>query len=261
MKDRNLSENVGFWRRQFFTEISPHQNAFDWTFGILVPVTCILIDPIVFRSFLGEAMLGDIKPFIFILSFANIVGLIGWLLQRSLFNGISAALAGLFFVSGLVACFTAICVVVFCADDPIMLLLGGFGYLPLWLAAFVYFRNALRAIKQSTSFLAMKTLVPLLVLSSMVSFVLPFVANLKANLAIDKIVTGTPREIYATADQIRIFAPVMSFDRVARKYCDRNIDMDRRKALASVYYQFTGLRTGGIRFQFCGESMVVDEEF
>jgi hypothetical protein len=231
-------------------------------FGIVVPVICIVIDPVVFRSFLrGEAILGEFKPFVFILSFVNILALIGWLLQSLLFKRTSVILAGLFFISGLASVITGIVVVLSFLDHPLVFFLAALGYVPLFAAAFVYFRNAVRALHQAELFMTGGAVVAVFVLSSFVSVAVPLASNVAIDVAIDRMVRGTPEQIYSTAGQIKYIAPVVNFDRVAKRYCDRNYFRERRKALSDVYYQFTGLTTRDIRFRFCGESMVGYEEF
>jgi uncharacterized membrane protein YjjB (DUF3815 family) len=261
MTDATFQKSDGFWRQQFQPQTTTDQNSFDWTFGVIVPVICIFIDPIVFRSSLGEAILGEYKPLIFIQSFVNILGLMGWLLRILPFKGTSVILAGLFFISAISSGITGIVVGLAFLDHPIIFLLAALGYLPLFTAGFVYFRNAVRAFHRAKLFIPGPVALSAFVLSSSISIAVPIVANISIDVAIDKMVRGTPEQIISTADRIKYIAPVVNFDKVAKRYCDRSYNRDRRKALADVYYRFTGLSTRHVRFRFCGESMVGDEKF
>ena len=69
---------TGFWRRQFNADVTTGQRKFDWVFGVILPVSCIFFDPIVFTN--GNALLGAYKPFAYLTSYAAIMMTIAWLL-------------------------------------------------------------------------------------------------------------------------------------------------------------------------------------
>lgn len=88
-----------FWERQFDSEVTWGQVVFDITLGIIMPILCLIFDPVVFRN---QAALdhGFHKPFeVFgYTSIAlGIVALSLWLLLSSYLNKASAFLAGIFF--------------------------------------------------------------------------------------------------------------------------------------------------------------------
>lgn len=47
---RRRRKSEKFWARQFARETTPEQALFDLTFGLMVPLLCLLFDPIVFSG-------------------------------------------------------------------------------------------------------------------------------------------------------------------------------------------------------------------
>ena len=39
-----------FWKRQFRASATGAQKVFDWLFGVILPVVCCLLDPLVFKG-------------------------------------------------------------------------------------------------------------------------------------------------------------------------------------------------------------------
>jgi hypothetical protein len=77
-------KGTDFWSRQFQTEATYKQKRFDIIFGVVLPVMCFFFDPVVFKWWLpggNGALLGTYKPFAYILSYAAIMGLLGFLLM------------------------------------------------------------------------------------------------------------------------------------------------------------------------------------
>src|SRR5262249_15941954 len=65
----------GFWRRQFQEEPTGMQRSFDWAFGVVLPVVCIFLDPVVFTNLIWEtgAILGVYRPFAYAGSFISVI--------------------------------------------------------------------------------------------------------------------------------------------------------------------------------------------
>ena len=58
-----MSETAGFWSRQGTPPATRGQILFDVVFGIVLPIACILSDPIVFRSGHGPGMIFPFPAF------------------------------------------------------------------------------------------------------------------------------------------------------------------------------------------------------
>ena len=98
-ENRAATAEMSFWKKQFFAEETKFQKGFDWTFGVVLPLVCMMADPVVFKGhgFVhGTPELGWAKPFAYLLSFISIVVMTGWLILGKRLNWVSAPIAGLF---------------------------------------------------------------------------------------------------------------------------------------------------------------------
>src|SRR5262245_37520528 len=68
---------LGFWQRQFLQKTTPEQKTFDWTLGVILPLICAALDPIVFVE---NGLLHDYQWFAYLLSVASIIAMVAWLL-------------------------------------------------------------------------------------------------------------------------------------------------------------------------------------
>src|SRR5262249_19547142 len=74
---------IPFWQRQFLPEPSWAQNAFDVAAGILLPVLCLVADPIVFRGQgFGAPFLGSIALLAYATIGVSILAITLWLVCR-----------------------------------------------------------------------------------------------------------------------------------------------------------------------------------
>lgn len=139
------SETQSFWQRQFAPQRTRFQTSFDIVFGIVVPILCLIFDPVVFRPLGEPAELGHIQTFsLFAIGF-SILALTVWLLLPIRFSWGNGFLAGCFFTSALLSFSLGVRLL------PLSLLgllfiIGVAGFTP-FLSAFVYFRNSLKAFR------------------------------------------------------------------------------------------------------------------
>jgi hypothetical protein len=108
-------------------EIKPKRRIFDWTFGVVMPVLCFLLDPFVFRTYgHGDGEFAAVAPFAYVLSFVAIMALMAWLIWGAKLQGLLPFISGLSAVAALVSGFIGL--VLF----PFSLLGLSFG---VWIAA------------------------------------------------------------------------------------------------------------------------------
>jgi hypothetical protein len=141
---------IGFWKRQFQPQANSNQKAFDWIFGVCLPVICFVFDPIVFKGG-SRTILADYQPFAYVLCFACLTTMTAWLIFGEKLRWLSGFLAGLFFLGGAVSLGVGIVLFPFSLIGLIMLI-GALGFTPL-LTAIVYLRNSFRALHASKMFL------------------------------------------------------------------------------------------------------------
>lgn len=135
-----------FWRRQFDPVPTYGQELFDGIFGVILPVLCFAADPIVFKGdFLHGPFFGEYQVLAYLTSAIEIAVFIAWRSLREHLTTFSAPLAGVLFAGGLFS--TAIGVLILPLSVlGLMFLVGVLGFVP-FLTAFVYFRSAVRAMK------------------------------------------------------------------------------------------------------------------
>jgi hypothetical protein len=168
----------GFWRRQFRGDATPGQKKFDWTFGVILPMICIYLDPIVFQNKIDtRAYMADIATFSYVLSYAAIIATMAWLLWGNKLQWLNAPLSGLFAVSSVAAASIGVVLIPFSVFGLAFMLIGALGFTPLF-CSFVLFRNSIRAYRAASSSLESDLLQSSFALSAVTSAVIPYLLNL-----------------------------------------------------------------------------------
>jgi hypothetical protein len=136
----------GFWQRQFDDAPTPAQRRFDVLFGIVLPILCLVFDPIVFRGGLMRevGLYSKYQFYAYTLSALEMVALCAWLLSAGRAGRRPAALAGMLLAGALYSFFVGLTILPFSVVGLLFLLVGALGFIP-FLTAFVYLRNGWRA--------------------------------------------------------------------------------------------------------------------
>jgi hypothetical protein len=255
MTSLNLSENAalgaeketGFWMRQFQLEPTREQKHFDAIFGVFLPVACFFFDPLVFRDTFDGAMLGAYKPFAYLLSYVSVLGMIGFLLLGAKLKWFGAVLSGLFFLAAVIS--LAIGIVIFPYSlMGMVFLIGVLGFVPL-VTSFVFLRNAVRAFESAGLSLERGVARHTAMLSLVLSFCLPYLANVQIANSLKEMVNDDAQTIRIVSARLRYAAPVIDFNTV--KEAGRNtslLDGERKRALADAYHDLTGRNINGRRW-------------
>ena len=136
----------GFWQRQFDDAPTPAQRKFDVTFGIVMPVICLVCDPIVFKGGFGDGGLyQQFQLYAYTISALEMVALCAWLFAAGRLRRRPAALAGMLLAGALFSFAVGFSILPYSFVGLPILLIGALGFVP-FLTAFVYLRNGWRAV-------------------------------------------------------------------------------------------------------------------
>ena len=242
MQKLNLNESAEppkpFWRRQFQAEATASQRNFDWTFGVVLPVACFLFDPMIFKGGFGsEPLLGNFKPFAYLLSFVSIMAMMAFLIWGKKLKWINAFLAGLFLVGGFISLGVGVVLFPFSLLGLIMFI-GILGFTPLF-SAFVFLRNSYRACASAKPFLDEKVLIHSLALTAILSVVIPAVATVRIKRAMNRLTKGNAETIRYEAQNLKYVTPLINTDGLVNRYWNENDDEDKQ-AIAEAYKKLTG---------------------
>jgi hypothetical protein len=243
-------KQIGFWKRQFQAETTKKQKLFDWIFGVILPVVCVVADPIVFKGYgAGKgALLAGYKPFGYLLSFTSIMLMMVWLIWGTKLKWLNSFLSGLFAVGSFIS--FAIGIIFFpLSVIGIFFVIGIFGFTPLF-ASFVYWRNSVRTFHLTKPFLKKGALIGSFVLSAVLSFTIPMLVNVKIQNLLNQMNNGNAETIKLNAEKLKYFYPLVNFDVLGGHYCD-SPQSEEHQALAEVYQRFTGESVERIDFHIC----------
>lgn len=139
-----------FWKRQFDPDQTPGQATFDGIFGVILPVLCFVADPAIFKGLvLGPPFLRRYQLLAYLVAVLEMGVFIVWRTFRKHLTTFSAPFAGVLFAGGLFSTAIGILILPLSAIG-LLVLIGIFGFVP-FLTAFVYFRSAVRAMKDQVN--------------------------------------------------------------------------------------------------------------
>src|SRR5829696_7204837 len=87
----------GFWRHQFGPVPTAKQDLFDGIFGVILPVVCLVADPIVFKGGFLDPWLDNFQVLAYLTSTIEIAVFIVWRTFRKQLITVSAPFAGILF--------------------------------------------------------------------------------------------------------------------------------------------------------------------
>ncbi|HEX8130896.1 MAG TPA: hypothetical protein VF527_17480 [Pyrinomonadaceae bacterium] len=235
----------GFLRRQLQAEATLSQLIFDVTVGMILPVLCLVFDPLVFRSggLFGAPLFGGYQFFAYGLIAIEIVALGVWLAagkRAGEWCGVlgGAMLAGAFFsacIGMLLLPFSVI---------GLALGIGVLGFTP-FVTAFIYWRNARRALKAASAQMSRAALCVTLALGAAVPFGAPLFAHWRIQRMIERslpeVLGGDGARAAAAVRRLSYVSPFVTgeFDEMVSAY-GRETDPARKERLARMYREMTG---------------------
>jgi hypothetical protein len=207
-------------------------------FGMVLPVFCVVVDPIVFRSSgFGQAVLRDYSLMRDLAMGSAIVLLCLWIfLERcpALFGGLLLGCALNAFLLGI-----AILPITFLG---LFVGIGFLGLLP-FLAGYVFLRNAVEAFAMSRQEHGRDVwLSPIvgLILAVGVPAGTQWFIHGQVTSAIDSLFSANKEEVADSIATLKKFHFVVDFDQLVLAY-EAEKDADRRASLAAAYRELTGM--------------------
>ena len=235
-------KQAGFWRRQFRSEATSPQIAFDVAFGAVAPVLCYLCDPIVFSGRLDTPLFPDYQGFAYILSGIQIVLLGVWLVLRPKHHVGTGMIAGAL-LGGAIFCLAMGVVLAPLSLIGLLFGIGVFGFTP-FVTAFVYLRNSIRASRIMPARPRFETGIV-----STAGFMLAVALPLTLSLAIHSAATNAVNDVIKGDAQRADFAarrliPLRYFaeaelNKIPEAYLTEQ-DPQKREQLRTLYRQITG---------------------
>jgi hypothetical protein len=142
MKDKPKG---GFWRRQFAGEPTRAQTRFDLIVGVLLPLFCLVADPIVFSRY--DSILTRYRwlAYTFIVIEVVVLGL--WLALRRRLTGSAAFFVGPLGAGGVFAFLIGLGILPISVVG-MLVVIGVLGFTPFFTSV-VFFRNGVRALARS----------------------------------------------------------------------------------------------------------------
>lgn len=227
-----------FRKNQFGENATSMQLVFDLIFGIVMPLLCFYLDPIVYQeNGYGSPLFPNDKAFAYSFSFASIAVFAVWLCFGKRFKWLNAVCAGLFF-TGAAFCLVMGLVLLPFSLIGLIFLIGFFGLTPFF-TGFVYLRNGLRAWHLVKGELAFRHLANTVALTAILSFVFPAILNSKINQAISDLINGDPQTIETSTQRLKYVPFFIDSDKVVRAYGATG-DREKQAALAAAYKQLFG---------------------
>ena len=234
----------GFLQRQFQPEATLWQLIFDVTVGMILPVMCLVFDPIVFRGgFFGPPVLGGFQFFAYGLIAIEIMALGVWLAAGGrtgegcgVLGGVM--LAGALFSAGVGTLLLPLTVI------GLAFGIGVLGFTP-FVTAFIYWRNARRARTIAGARMSRAALCLTVALGLSIPFAAPAFAQWRVSLVIERSlpeVLGEDEErAAAAARRLGWLSRLVEgeFDQMVWAY-GRETDPARKARLARAYGDITG---------------------
>jgi len=142
----DADEREPFWFRQSSPEITFPQTIFDVSFGIVLPLLFLIVDPVVFKGGVaGPPLLARFQLFAYLVSAIEILLFASWLMAGKNLRVISAAMGGAFIAGGLFSLTVGILILPY-SIIGLMILIGALGFTP-FVTSWVYARNGIRALR------------------------------------------------------------------------------------------------------------------
>jgi hypothetical protein len=241
---KSTSVKTGFWKRQFAPTVTGPQVIFDVIFGVVGPILCFVIDPVVFRGWLFGPLFPEYQTFAYLFSGLQITLLCFWLVTGPVWQFWNRLMGGM------LLCGALFCVVVGLVLAPFSLVglmiygIGVFGLTP-FLTALVYLRNSSRALRSEAR--GAGNFVGVIIPASGILLVagLPLMLSIQIHWAVTRAVTeiveGDPQHAMFAAQRLvpLRFLASAELDQIVTAY-SASSDEKRKELLKSCYREITG---------------------
>lgn len=197
----------GFWRRQFHPVATPAQTSFDVFFGMILPVICLIADPIVFRDGVRNGILRNYAIAAYTFIALQVVILAAWLVWRGKLGRWLGIMAGGLYGGAVFAFGLGLVMLPISIIGLIVYFIGVLGFTPFF-TGFVYLRNARRCMKTLRAKTAISKPIVAVVLGLVLVTNVPFLANQTVTGVIDSAIRviadpRSPQEFRAAIQRLQ----------------------------------------------------------
>jgi hypothetical protein len=237
---------VGFLHRHLEPDVSTREMVFSILFGIIAPIVCFIIDPLVFRSTNLEGVLVDYFLFGYLGAGIGILTLIlqlSWGKQLRTGGGV---VAGVLLSGALVALLMGVIILPYSIFGILFAGIGLLGFIP-FLTSLVYFRNGTRALRQAEKRMTKSSLRLAITLGIIIAIVIPGIANLASYRfvaqSIDAILYGDTQQAEASIQRLKhtFWCNLYCFDDMVKQYSGGIFANNAaRDQVAEAYKEITG---------------------
>ncbi|HVF29995.1 MAG TPA: hypothetical protein VNA22_03450 [Pyrinomonadaceae bacterium] len=229
--------NPSFWKRQFEIETTEAQRSFDWVYGVWVPLLCVVADPIVFRN---GGILGNYRPFAYLLSSVSIVSMVAWLLWGKRVGWLGAPIGGLFIAGSFISLIVGVTLLPYSVFG-LLIAIGFLGFTPLF-SALVYLRNGIRALNASGMALEKRVVWQSAVLAGMLALIIPYIVNVQISRMVTKVVTGDVSTMRTESAKLRYVRPLVDAGAIQRRYYEAQNagESQKMRELDRIHQELTG---------------------
>lgn len=181
---------LSFFRRQFAVTRTKKQDNFDFAFGVVVPIACFLVDPVVFQGgfFGGGPVLGEFQYLAYLISAIEMAVLILWISFKRHLQSFTGPVAGVLILGGLFSFLIGVLILPYSLIG-LLFILGIAGFVPFF-TSFVYLRNGVRALRAHDMNSAYGHRFSTAVASGLIALALPVVVSQQHASAVDRKVEG-----------------------------------------------------------------------
>lgn len=243
----DAAKRISFWQRQSTLTPTNKQQVFDIILGIILPIACLVFDPIIFKSgTLNDGLLSKINLFAYTFCAVEILTLIGWLLFGKALKNIKAVgeiVAGILY-SGAICSLILALLMTPISVVGLIILIGIFGFTP-YFSAFTYLRQGRRIFKNSSNIVPEKRIL-LVIVGIIVSLIIPFMVHMTIKVPINRSLNiilkndkAHTEEAIKTLKRYRTLANTRAIYLAYHSYQNRE-NKDLRESLAYAYKEITG---------------------
>lgn len=235
-----------FWRRQFLPEHTRAQTVFDVLLGVVLPVLCFILDPLVFRNSMGAAgpLFPGLQLMAYTIALIEISMLLLWLCGHSRLGAHALAVGGFLSVGALVSLIIGIILLPLSLIGILIFGIGLLGFTP-FLTALVYWRNGLRAMSLGREYVSAGHKLAAFVLGLVFVVGAPLALQLKLTQAtaesLAALTQGDESDAAEAIERLRLLGRVTNTgtDKIVWAYHAEQ-DAAKRERLSRAYFRITG---------------------
>jgi len=231
-----------FWSRQFSVAGTEQQATFDIAFGLIIPVLCFYLDPVVFKGdFLSGPILQSYQVFAYGVAALEVTLFMIYMLCGARLGAWSRLIGGALISGSVFSLVTGVIILPYSLMGLIVVI-GVLGFIP-FITAFVYLRTGWRALTNEAA--AIGSLINCLVIGAILSLGVPALASVyvsrSATHSIEAIIHGNPQQAELALAHLRRLPviPQQNLEPLMQAYLQEK-DPERKKLLKNCYQILAG---------------------